>query len=96
LFPLVFIWGMCNGIWLSLSRAIVQESAPSSHRARILAVLTLGNLGGYPIGSFLAGPFVAALGLRSAVLVPALGFTIVIVVMLTCTQMWRFERPQKA
>ncbi|MFZ1990564.1 MAG: MFS transporter [Alphaproteobacteria bacterium] len=96
LFPLVFIWGMCNGIWLSLSRALVQESAPASHRARILAVLTLGNLGGFPIGSLLAGQFIAALGLRGAVLVPPLSFIIVCIVMITCTGMWRFERPQKA
>jgi MFS family permease len=96
LFPLVFVWGMCNGIWLSLSRALVQESAPASHRARILAVLTLGNLGGFPIGSLLAGQFIAVFGLRGAVLVPPLGFIIVCLVMVTCTGMWRFERPQKA
>jgi MFS family permease len=93
LFPSVFVWGMCNGIWLSLSRAVVQESAPASHRARILAVLTLGNLGGFPIGSLLAGQFIAVLGPRGAVLVPPLGFIIVCLVMITCTGMWRFERP---
>ena len=96
LFPLVFVWGMCNGIWLSLSRAVVQESAAASHRARILAVLTLGNLGGFPIGSLLAGQFIAAFGPRGAVLVPPLGMAIVALVTVTCTGMWRFERPQKA
>ncbi len=96
LFPFVVVWGLGNGAWQSLSRAVVQESAAPSHRARILAVLTLGNLGGYPIGALLAGQFIAFFGSRGAVLVSALGITIVCAVMVIFTRMWHFERPQKA
>ncbi len=48
---LIFMWGLGGGITMSMSRSIVQESAPPSHRARVMSVYSLGMMGGMPVGS---------------------------------------------
>jgi len=40
----------------------VQEAAPTSHRARVMSVYSLGMMGGMPIGSFAMGYVISAFG----------------------------------
>ena len=55
----IFAWGMCGTIPMSMSRSIIQSAAPADYRARVLAVYSLANLGGMPLGAacwgFIAG-----------------------------------------
>ena len=55
----IFAWGMCGTIPMSMSRSIIQSAAPGDYRARVLAVYSLANLGGMPLGAaywgFIAG-----------------------------------------
>ncbi|WP_255871073.1 MFS transporter [Pseudomonas tremae] len=72
LFLLVFGWGFLGGIALSMGQTLIQENAPASNKAQVLALLMLFFMGGCPIGSFLLGAlleFVEApvVGLISAV-----------------------------
>jgi MFS family permease len=88
----VYLWGLCGGISMTMSRAIVQEASPESHRARILSVYSLGMMGGMPIGSLLLGWCVGVLGVRHAVLVPVVGMAVVLVAMRLGSGLWRVER----
>jgi MFS family permease len=88
----VYLWGMCGGISMTMSRAIVQEASPESHRARILSVYSLGMMGGMPIGSLLLGWCVGVLGVRNAVLVPVACMALVLVAMRLRSDLWRVER----
>ncbi|MEG9861709.1 MAG: MFS transporter [Parvularculales bacterium] len=69
---LCIFWGMGAGITMSLTRTIVQQASPASHRARILSVYQLGFAGGGPIGALTMGYLVDALGITIVTLVPAL------------------------
>lgn len=89
----VYLWGMCGGISMTMSRSIVQEASPETHRARILSVYSLGMMGGMPVGSLLLGWCVGVLGVRDAVLVPVLGMAVVLVAMRLKSDLWRVERP---
>ena len=73
----IFLWGMGGGVAMTMSRTIMQERAPPTHRARVMAAFSLANAGGAPLGSLLMGLVVGALGVQHAVLVPIAGVAIV-------------------
>jgi MFS family permease len=69
----IFLWGLSAGVAMTMSRTIMQEQAPSSHQARIMAALTLMTTGGGPLGAFITGQAIDSAGVRGAVLMPILG-----------------------
>ncbi len=88
----VYLWGLGGGISMTMSRAIVQEAAPDTHRARIMSVYSLGMMGGMPIGSLLLGWCVGQFGAREAVLVPVCGMAITVTLLLLTSRLWRVRR----
>lgn len=91
-YGVVYLWGLCGGISMTMSRAIVQEASPDSHRARVLSVYSLGMMGGMPIGAILLGWCVDQLGVRAAVYVPVVGMFCVLVLIVTRTRLWQVRR----
>ncbi|MGD8829143.1 MAG: MFS transporter [Pseudomonadales bacterium] len=95
-YAVVYAWGMGGGISMTMSRAIVQEAAPDTHRARLMSVYSLGMMGGMPIGSVLLGWCVGQFGVRDAVFVPVVGMALVVVLLLATSRLWWAERmPQE-
>lgn len=92
----VFAWGLGGGIMMSMSRTIVQEAAPASHRARVMSVFSLGMMGGMPIGSFAMGYAINAFGPLDAALIPVIGMTVVLVLIAARTGMWKVVSPLSA
>jgi MFS family permease len=88
----VYLWGMCGGISMTMSRAIVQEASPATHRARLMSVYSLGMMGGMPIGSLLLGWCVGQFGVRNAVLVPVVGMVCVLALLLATSRLWNVRR----
>lgn len=88
----IYLWGMCGGISMTLSRSIVQEASPPSHRARLMSVFTLGMMGGMPIGSALMGVVVELIGLQNAVLVCSSGMLMVLAYLYFSTQLYEIRR----
>jgi len=88
----VYLWGMCGGISMTMSRAIVQEASPETHRARLMSVYSLGMMGGMPIGSLMLGWFTGQFGVRNAVLVPVVGMASVLLLLFVGSKLWRVER----
>jgi MFS family permease len=91
-YSVLYFWGMCGGISMTMSRAIVQEASPASHRARIMSVYSLGIMGGLPIGSMLLGWSVGLLGARNAVLIPSIGMACVLVYLCIGSNLWQVRR----
>ena len=91
-YGVIYVWGMCGGISMTLSRAIVQEASPPTHRARILSVFMLGMMGGMPIGSAIIGVLVEYMGVRNAVLVPGLGMLLIIAYLYLATSLYEVKR----
>lgn len=52
---LLFAWGIGHSFFINTSRALFQEAAPVSHRARVLSVHALGLLGMAPVSNLGAG-----------------------------------------
>jgi len=70
--------------------------APPTHRARVMSLFQLGLGGGGPIGAFIAGALAAVLGLKLAMILPALAMAVLIVMVLTFSRIWTMrtvERP---
>lgn len=61
-FALSVAWGICGGVFMSTGRTVFQQSAPETHRARVLSVYTLGFMGAGAVGSPLAGLLAGRLG----------------------------------
>ncbi len=91
-FVVVYLWGMCGGISMTMPRAIVQEASPESHRARLMSVYSLGMMGGMPIGAIGLGWCVGEFGPHDAVLVPVTGMALVLLLLLTRTKLWNVRR----
>jgi MFS family permease len=69
----IFCWGASGGAAMTMSRTIMQEQSPGTHQSRVMAVLSLATAGGGPLGAFITGQVVAAVGVQWAVLLPVLG-----------------------
>lgn len=90
----VYLWGLGAGISMTMTRAIVQEAAPESHRSRVMSIYSLAMFGAMPLGSVLLGYCAEYLGERGAVLVPVFSMTIVILFLRLGTNMWQVGRGQ--
>jgi len=95
-YVVIFMWGCCGGISMTMSRTIVQEAAIESHRARVMSVYSLGMMGGMPIGSFTLGVVIDWVGTRNAVLVPVLGMLTILIYLRLRTRLWYVQSALQA
>ncbi len=65
-----FVWGLGGGVAMTLGRSLVQQHAPPDKLARVLAIFTLGLMGGAPAGAVLYGVLAHAIGPHAAILFP--------------------------
>ena len=91
-YSVIYLWGVCGGFSMTMSRAIVQEASPETHRARLMSVYSLGILGGLPIGSIGLGWLVGKFGPHNTALAAALGMACVHVLLLTRSKLWNVRR----
>jgi MFS family permease len=91
-FPLLnalcFVWGLGAGITMTQGRTILQIVAPATHRARVMSLFQLGLGGGGPIGAFTAGTLASVLGLKLAMVLPALTMLLLIGSVLCLSRIW--------
>lgn len=95
LYALVFVWGLGAGVMISMSRTTVQEHAPPALRARVLSIFQLGFTGGMSVGALLAGFVVSILGARHATLFPAGMMAIILMTLVTRTDIWNIQAIHK-
>lgn len=88
---LVFIWGLCAGVSITMSRSIVQKSAPADKLARVLSIYQLGFMGGAPLGAAAMGFITDQVGPQFVALVPSTGMFLLIAYMIVATPIWSLE-----
>ena len=93
---LCFVWGLGAGITLTQGRTILQIVAPPTHRARLMALFQLGLGGGGPIGAFIAGSLAAVLGLKLAMVLPAIAMAVLIGAVLVFSRIWSMRTVERA
>lgn len=86
----VIIWGLVAGVAISTSRTIVQSAAGQRYLGRVLAVYSMGFMGGAPIGSALVGFAAGEWGPRSAAFAPAIGLALAAIALAVFTPLWRY------
>ena len=65
------LWGMCGAVAMSMSRTLIQQAAPEAYRSRVLAIFSLANMGGMPMGAVLLGALSVSMGGEFALWVAA-------------------------
>ncbi len=87
---IVLVWGLAAGVTISMSRTITQGAAHPQYLGRVLAVYSMGFMGGAPIGSALTGLAASQMGPHAAALIPGIGLAIAALVLAVTTPLWRF------
>ena len=90
-YPVVFLWGAGGGLIVIMSRSIVQESAPETHRARIMSIFSLAMMGGSPIGSVIMGLVIDEFGVHQAAFLPIVGMMLVGLFLALKTRLWSIK-----
>ena len=88
---ILFFWGAGGGLIVIMSRSIVQENAPDTHRARIMSIFSLAMMGGSPIGSLLMGLLIDQVGVHMATLFPVIGMIITALFLLVRLPLWAIQ-----
>jgi MFS family permease len=91
LFTSVFIWGMCGGITMTMSRTIMQEQAPADQRARIMAFFSFSFMGAGPIGALFNGYMVQWLGPAVAIVFSSTMMFLVVLTVALRSSLWHLN-----
>lgn len=83
-----FIWGMCGGIAMTMSRTIMQEQAPESQRSRVMSFYALSFMGAGPLGAVLNGYLVEQVGPQNALLLVGAAMATVVIVVRLGSRLW--------
>lgn len=87
----IFLWGVCGGLAMTMSRTVMQELAPPDQRARMMAFYSFSLMGSGPIGALLCGYLVEWYGPAIALIISCIGMlTVVTYVSLTST-LWKLD-----
>ena len=85
----LFVWGVCGGVAMTMSRTIMQEHAPADQRARMMAFYALSFMGAGPLGALLSGYLVTWFGPLVALRLSAGAMLIVSLIVFLEGNLWR-------
>lgn len=51
----IFVWGLCGGVAMSMSRTVMQELAPAGQRGRVMSFYSFSMMGAGLFGAYWAG-----------------------------------------
>jgi MFS family permease len=86
-----FLWGIANGVIITLGRGIVQELAGDELRARILSVFSFAFMVGGPAGAASLGFLAGAIGPHHAIIVTGAGAIVIAFAAILMTQLWQLH-----
>jgi len=87
----LFVWGICGGAAMTMSRTIMQEQAPEAQRGRVMSFYSFSFMGAGPVGALICGYLVELFGPQSALMIAAASMLIVILVVGAGSGLWRLE-----
>jgi MFS family permease len=93
LLVVMFAWGACGGVAMTMARTIVQELAEDGIRSRVMSIFSLSFLGAGPIGALLSGYLVQHFGPSHALIVSASAMAVVLLAVLATSRLWHHAPP---
>lgn len=68
---LIYLWGACGGLAMSMARTIMQEDAPAGQTGRVMSFFSFSLLGAGPLGALSCGYLVTFFGPERALMIAA-------------------------
>ncbi len=85
---IIFVWGLCGGIAMPMSRTLMQEIAPPEQRSRVMSFYAFSFMGAGPLGTLLCGYLSALIGPQQAIMACAAAMLAVVCAVGLFTQLW--------
>jgi MFS family permease len=85
----IFLWGICGGLAITMSRTIIQEQAPDAQRARVMSFSAFSFMGAGPLGALFNGWLVDQIGPQFALLTSAMLMLCVMLLVGARSSLWR-------
>ena len=92
----LFVWGVCGGVAMTMSRSIMQQQAPAAMHGRVMSFYGFSFMGAGPVGALLSGFLVGALGAQQALVTSACGMLLVVLLVASRSGLWRIESTEHA
>ena len=87
----LFLWGVCGGVAMTMSRTIMQEQAPTAQRSRVMSFYSFSFFGAGPVGALLNGFLVDRVGPQTALLICGAGMLTIIVLVGLRSSLWHLR-----
>jgi MFS family permease len=91
---LVFLWGVCGGIAMPMSRTLMQQLAPPDQRARVMSFYAFSFMGAGPLGTLFCGYLADLFGPQQAIVISAGCMLLVLAIISLSSPLWRSELEQ--
>ncbi len=86
---LLFGWGTCGGVAMSMARTVMLEHAPEGVRGRVMGFYSFSFMGSGPIGAMMWGVVSSAMGPKTALMMAASLMFLVVVSFSVRSRLWR-------
>ena len=96
LMGILFVWGMCGGMAMTMARTIMQEQSDEHQRGRLMGFYAFSFMGSGPIGALLSGYLVAWFGPSASLSVASLCMLVVVVLVGTQSNLWHLSHNANA
>lgn len=91
LLVVLFFWGICGGMAMTMSRTIMQEQAPPDQRGRVMGFYAFTFMGAGPLGALINGFLVDAVGPQMALLTASMFMLLMIIMVRLRSGLWRIQ-----
>ena len=95
LMGILFVWGMCGGMAMTMARTIMQEQSDEHQRGRMMGFYAFSFMGSGPIGALLSGYLVAWFGPSTSLAIASLCMFVVVVLVGTQSNLWHLSHKAK-
>ena len=84
----VFMWGICGGVAMPMSRTLMQQTAPPALRARVMSFYAFSFMGAGPLGALWAGYLADSFGPQQAIMTSAGCMALLALIMGVMSPLW--------
>ena len=88
---LVFVWGACGGVAMTMSRTIMQEQAPDGQQGRVMGFHSFSFMGAGPLGALGSGYLVDQIGAQATLGICGSGMLAVVLMIGFRSSLWRMK-----
>ena len=88
---MMFVWGACGGVAMTMARTIMQEQAPDGQQGRVMGFHSFSFMGAGPLGALGSGYLVDQLGAQAALGISATGMLAVVLMIGFRSSLWHMK-----